>query len=344
MKSLRATAPGKLVLCGEYAVLDGAPAISAAVDRRARVTLHEAEGEVVVRTVGFRDGEYRFRMEASGLEPVRKQDELPLVQAAIGNAGLAVGAGLDVELDTSSFFAGDTKLGLGSSAALTAALVPALAEWQGQDSHKSRLRTQAVHSHLQGGHGSGVDIRTSIEGGLIRFRREVERDDGRTATITHSFRTVAWPGGLEAAVLFSGIAASTPQKLARLDAQSRDPVSDELVDAARSAADAWQGGDVQAVLAATAGFTRTLKRFSDTYALDVFGGGHASLTELAESQGLVYKPCGAGGGDVGIVLGDNTEGIAQFVERATASGFTELDVRLGGKTEVEGLSVEWTHD
>ena len=30
-----ATAPGKLILTGEYAVLDGAPAVVVAVDRRA---------------------------------------------------------------------------------------------------------------------------------------------------------------------------------------------------------------------------------------------------------------------------------------------------------------------
>ena len=36
---IRASAPGKIVLSGEYAVLDGAPAICAAVDRRAAVTI-----------------------------------------------------------------------------------------------------------------------------------------------------------------------------------------------------------------------------------------------------------------------------------------------------------------
>jgi phosphomevalonate kinase len=34
-----ASAPGKLVLAGEYAVLDGAPAIVMAVDRRAVVSV-----------------------------------------------------------------------------------------------------------------------------------------------------------------------------------------------------------------------------------------------------------------------------------------------------------------
>ena len=40
-----ASAPGKAVLCGEYAVLDGAPAVCMALDRRARVTVTPFEGD-----------------------------------------------------------------------------------------------------------------------------------------------------------------------------------------------------------------------------------------------------------------------------------------------------------
>ncbi len=39
MTTVTASAPGKVILSGEYAVLDGAPAISMAVNRRAVVTL-----------------------------------------------------------------------------------------------------------------------------------------------------------------------------------------------------------------------------------------------------------------------------------------------------------------
>ena len=49
-----ASAPGKIVLSGEYAVLFGAPAVCMAVTRRAVVTgADSADGECHVTTPGF---------------------------------------------------------------------------------------------------------------------------------------------------------------------------------------------------------------------------------------------------------------------------------------------------
>jgi len=48
----------------------------------------------------------------------------------------------------------------------------------------------------------------------------------------------------------------------------------------------------------------------------------------AEAAGLMYKPCGAGGGDIGIVLASDTESIAAFVERAKERNFRHLAVNV----------------
>ena len=43
--NVRTSAPGKVILSGEYAVLDGAPAVVMAVDRRARVSVSAGSGD-----------------------------------------------------------------------------------------------------------------------------------------------------------------------------------------------------------------------------------------------------------------------------------------------------------
>ena len=67
MGMVKARAPGKLLLTGEYAVLAGACAISLAVDRRARVRVSCGDKETgVIRTVGFAERTLEFRRSPAG--------------------------------------------------------------------------------------------------------------------------------------------------------------------------------------------------------------------------------------------------------------------------------------
>jgi len=52
------------------------------------------------------------------------------------------------------------------------------------------------------------------------------------------------------------------------------------------------------------------------------------MAELADTAGLVYKPCGAGGGDVGIVFADNEESIASLVDQQLPQQFQMINARL----------------
>ncbi len=65
------SAPGKMVLLGEYAVLFGAPAVVAAVNRRARVELAPSpSSDWVVKAPGFSDRPAEFDVDADGASAV----------------------------------------------------------------------------------------------------------------------------------------------------------------------------------------------------------------------------------------------------------------------------------
>ena len=106
----RATAPGKMMLSGEYAVLDGAPAVVAAVQRRAEVRV----------VAGDYDGPI-----ARGLK--HAEPCFPEVDATRRLAEAELGIELDAELtvDVSQLRGEEVKLGLGSSAAAAAATAAA---------------------------------------------------------------------------------------------------------------------------------------------------------------------------------------------------------------------------
>src|SRR5271169_2224572 len=116
---MRARAPGKLVLTGAYAVLDGAPAIVAAVDRYA---VADAS-----RVMGSPAPEVRAALREG--EPVPEADARDLCDAA------------------------GRKLGLGSSAAVLVASLAARALTRGEDvadrSVRARLFADARTAHAR---------------------------------------------------------------------------------------------------------------------------------------------------------------------------------------------------
>ena len=69
MNSLDSSAPGKLILSGEYTVLCGAPAISIALDRRAEVKIIEQNDSAhMVSTSGYYHGNWRYYCDENGIE------------------------------------------------------------------------------------------------------------------------------------------------------------------------------------------------------------------------------------------------------------------------------------
>ena len=62
MIDISSSAPGKIIVAGEYAVLDGAPAICMAVDRRAHVNISSGDTEFhSVLAPGFSETVGRFK-------------------------------------------------------------------------------------------------------------------------------------------------------------------------------------------------------------------------------------------------------------------------------------------
>jgi phosphomevalonate kinase len=313
-----ASAPGKFVLSGEYAVLDGAPAICVAVDRRAVVMIepHDADHHVV-RAPGFTTAVGRFSTAAGGMTWLGAGQDFGLFEAVWHASRPVLADGfLAISLDTCAFRDPDngSKIGLGSSAALTAALATALESLGGESAAKV---AHAAHRQFQGGSGSGVDIACSIAGGAIEYRMAQRRS-----------KPVQWPGGLHFSVLWSGVAAGTRARLARFADQPDSTSRSALSSASAAVAAAFGSDEAASVFAALRDYTEALLRFDRAHGLGIFDAGHASLAELAAAEGVVYKPCGAGGGDIGVALATDRASLASFGDVAARSGFAQLALTI----------------
>jgi len=314
-----ASAPGKVVLSGEYAVLNGAPAICMAVNRRAVVTIKStpAEHHVVVAP-GYLDEPRRFLVRNGVFGWLDSSDEYKLFEHVWRRSGLDRQHGLELRLDTNDFLdpVRGCKTGIGSSAALSVALALALHELSPGDSDPVATAHQG-HLDFQGGLGSGVDIATAAVGGLVEYRMQ-----GTSAL------RLPMPEGLECRLLWSGSPASTGIKLERYSRHGPKPSKGALVVSSRRMAQAWASGSAAKVLAEYHDYISVLQEFSTDHGLGIFDAGHDELAACAADARMIYKPCGAGGGDIGILLSDDGARADDFIAASLPGDFKALDLRI----------------
>jgi len=185
----RASAPAKAILFGEHAVVYGKPAIAAAIDRRVTVTLGDSsENRVTIPSLGV---DFRSESSPSGgiLDYVGKTLKLY-------HDGSPLGIQIEMEIPVGS--------GLGSSAALTVALIGALDEYHGRESEPedTAARAHRVELEVQGA-ASPLDTTVSTYGGLVYLdsQRNVEKVNARLhdlviAHLDHSGDTAEMVAGV----------------------------------------------------------------------------------------------------------------------------------------------------
>ncbi len=340
--ALEVTAPGKLVLLGEYAVLEGAPAVVMAIGRRARVRLQPSpDGAWRVAAPGVVDRPARARLDEDGIlrwEEGEAASRLALVTTVVGT--MAANALADprrlgpvsLELDTTAFFEeslpGRPKLGLGSSAALTVALGTALAAGSAGSPPKPPrggwlAALVAVHRAVQGGAGSGVDVAASLLGGTLRYALD---PGGRPKA-----SALPLPRELGLRFVWTGRPAGTARFLERLRAAlaagktARERL-DVLGDLARRGVRALESGAADRFLEVADAYCEGMAALGDVMGAPVLSPEHAALARLAAASGVAYKPSGAGGGDLGIAFSTDPDALHRFTRDAAASGFAPLDL------------------
>jgi phosphomevalonate kinase len=266
---MRVAAPGKLLLSGAYAVLEGSPAMVMAIDRHAVAD-------------DARRGSPSAEVEAA----------MPAAEAP--------------HVDASALFDGDRKLGLGSSAAVVVAALGVVAAGRGADlrdvaTRKDLFETaRAAHARVQGG-GSGVDIAASVYGGVLRY--EIGGASG------FQLSRAELPKGLLLETYWSGECVRTSDMRARVDAlRSRDRPTfgarmRDLSTAARACSRAVEAGDASAFVLAAAASERALSALGQDADVPIVPGYARDLVRAADEEGAAFCPSGAGGGDIFVRFG-----------------------------------------
>jgi hydroxymethylglutaryl-CoA reductase len=311
-----ATAPGKVILLGEHAVVYGRTALATAIDRH--VTVHvacEPAPECRADHVGAERKPFLLKFSKYDPRP-SPVDADPRLAQAIARAASLVGLnGKDLVTTISTDL--PVAMGLGSSAALSVALVRALARFV-----RRPLDNQAVCEgafeieKIFHGFPSGIDNTVATYGGLIAFTR------GTAARRLDARRS------LPLVVALGRAPRRTQQNVVALrqrweaNPEGCEPLFDEIAALVGQAARAIATGDLPTLGAAMSANHAVLRRLGiSTDELEQM------VTRAAMHGALGAKLTGGGGGGAVICLCDDDR--AGLVDAFARAGWQAFATDIG---------------
>ena len=318
--SVRTVAPGKLVLSGEYAVLLGAPALVAAVDRCATCSLELADtGNWSIRS---QPAFWNSDLTLDEIETSETRDLVVQVLKCLGaQTDLPPHARLAV--DTRPLFHFGKKMGLGSSAATLVSLYVALCTMH----NVPHTLEGAIDLHSQiNRSGSGLDVATSYQGGVIQFQ-------------DHGVKPAGIPEGLKFRIFYAGASTTTSDRVLSFKSwissqpkNTRDRFFAASVGVVESTDKAGE------FLDALRYFNEIQELIDIESGLGIWGPQHRAMRSLANRDAVLYKPSGAGGGDVGLAISTDEEVLNKLAADAERIGLMPIDASLG----YQGVRVDTT--
>jgi phosphomevalonate kinase len=295
-----------MMVAGEYAVLEGAEAIVAAVDRRAFARLQSERAP-------------------SSLLSLEAAASLAEAEKRLGRLEA------DVTLDVSRMREAGLKLGLGSSAAGAAAVAGLVYAAHGRELSQADVRREVLEAAFSGHSavapsGSGADVAAAVHGGFVRFRRLGD------AIETHP---IVWPAGLSARVVWTGQEARTSdflkcvEGLARRDPHRHRAVMAALGSEAERFVSALLAQDLVGVVEATGAYGHAMGELGEAAGIEIVTDTLARVAGLAERAGGAAKPSGAGGGDVALAVFADPQAAERFEQLCGVADLRVLSIELG---------------
>lgn len=304
-----------MLIAGEYVVLDGAPAIVSAVQRRALASwTDDAKDPAVAWGLDAPHPRFPEAAAARALAEERLETKIP---------GL-------LTIDVSALRGATKKLGVGSSAAAAAAAAAAVFASAGRDIADDTCRQQilkvALQAHMDvAPRGSGVDVAGAVLGHTTCYVKE-----------PLSAEPVHWPPSLIPRVVWTKKEASTRVFLDKLAAfQKTDPDAydarmRQLKAETKSFSTCFGGRTAASLIESIPALVAALKALGEAAGADIVESCLEEIAVIAERHHGAAKSSGAGGGDVCLAFFGSEEDARAFDLAIAETPYEVLEVELGG--------------
>jgi len=366
---MKITAPGKLMLSGEWSVLeDGVPCIVMAVDQRVSVEINPSE-EIILNAKGTDfSAKAKFENGSLQIDADEKTKEFFLFVAKSVESALKYlnESGIQTKnfsIETNSI---DTvvdlpngqkaKVGFGSSAAIVAATVAAVLSYHGQEINSLEAKQKIfklgciAHYLAQGKIGSSFDVAASTYGGVLVYQKpdmkwvtkQFEEKKGVKEIVQTEWplfiaEPIELPTNFNLSIGFVGNSASTKELILKINtAKEKNKAEyDGLIMSIKSVTEkmihAIKSNTQSEVLSLIKQNRLLLKEFSDWSSNNLETKELSTLADIADKNLGAGKFSGAGGGDCGIAVTFDKESKQKIEEEWSMNNITPIMVGIANK-------------
>lgn len=348
-------APGKLYIAGEYAVVEnGNPAILVAVDQFVTCQLSAAQhqtGRIISRQ--YQDIELSWRRQGDQLVVDQRDNPFSyIIQAIEVTEAYARSCGrklkiFDITIDSNLDSDNGRKYGLGSSAAVTVAIVKALCRFYHLTVTNEQLFKLAAIAHFTvQKNGSLGDVAASVYGGWIAYH-SFDRQwlaEQQQAVDLATLIDLPWPDlqveslptphQLRLLIGWTGKPASTSLLVDRISlfkARQQDKYRKFLAASRTCVGEMINGFREQSLSIIQAQIRKNrdlLHQLGQLSGVDIETPLLQKLCAIAEQAHGAAKTSGAGGGDCGIVLIDRQQDPAALKQQWIDAGIEPLNLNV----------------
>ena len=360
------SAPGKLFIAGEWAILEpGNPGIVAAIDRRAYVKIEKSRDDKIhIKIENFNTEDLVAEFKKGGLRfqnrlTKEKQKKLSFIKSAIEIALRYLGKWrpFEIEADTREMSLKTNnkrqEIGLGSSAAIVVAAIAGILNFHGINIKRQEIKNKIyklstiAHYFSQGEVGSGFDVAASTFGGIFLYKRFDQNWLQRQIRKNKSVREIInlrWPGfyfenlripqDFNLIVAWTGESASTSLMVRKLykwrDGNKRvfKKLSNKIGLLVKKLTRVWEIGDKEKIIKLVRLNEDYLRKLGEKSKLNIETKLLKRISEIANRYEAAGKLSGAGGGDCGIAITFDKKTLARIKKEWKENGIYIIDTDI----------------
>jgi mevalonate kinase len=167
-----ASAPGKIILFGEHAVVSGATALGGAIDLRAKVSVRDLPGSVLIKTEDLTLQGFSFDLTTGRLTSSQAVHATRYISVVLREFDAK-----DIQVCIESSL--PAAAGLGSSASIVVATVAAVSQHQGHCLSRKEIAeiSYRLEKKVQQGLGSPMDTALATYGGYLQISQDIRQLD-----------------------------------------------------------------------------------------------------------------------------------------------------------------------